>query len=103
MLMVKVEGLLAEIGKLQRLLAGREEDCKGCVRLAAENGLLSRKLGALEQSLRERELEIQRIGMKPTEKVEKQQGQKMSVKDLLLSAQQLKGSNERMSRLIETS
>lgn len=63
--------------------------------------MLSRKMGVLEQSLRERETELQRRSMHSTT-VTSSSGKdsRMSVKDLLLSAQQLKGSNERMCRLL---
>lgn len=44
---VKVEQLLSELSKLERTLANRESDCKGCSRLSSENSLLSKKLGVL--------------------------------------------------------
>lgn len=48
----KVEQLLMELGKLERMLATRDSDCRGCSRLSSENSILSKKLGVLEQSLR---------------------------------------------------
>jgi hypothetical protein len=100
---MKVEQLISEVAKLERMLASRESACSNCARLTSENSLLSRKLGVLEQSLRERENELQRQTTRISVPVASDSGKgKLSVRDLLLSAQQLKGSNERMSRLIDS-
>lgn len=57
----------------------------------------------LEQSLHDRELDLQReLELKRHSLTKVPEKSNSSVSDLLLSAQQLKGSNERMCRLIET-
>lgn len=102
----KVEQLVGDIAHLEKMLLEKgERDCLGCSRLATENSLLNRRLGVLQQSLKERELELTRQLERSAVAgpARPSSTPKISMKDLLQTAETIKGSNLKMSRMLEIS
>lgn len=105
MLNAKVEQLVSELIRLENILTSRPDECKSCDRFAAENGLLLKRLGVMEHCLNERDAELDRLSKRivaPSSKPNKENS-RTSLRELLQSAQSLKGSNERMNRLLAQS
>lgn len=68
------------------------------------NSLMNRRIGVLEQSLLERGAEIDRLlSVKMTKTVKTGKGDKINMRELKCSVEQLKGSTERVSQLLDVS